>query len=260
MGSAEREGEIWSVGAETWAELQEPNFAPAYDAALDATGAAAGTVLLDAGCGAGLALVRATERGARVSGFDASEGLLEVARERLPEADLRQGDLEDLPYDDHTFDVVTAFNSVQFAEDPLAALREIARVSRSGGAAAIVTWAPLEESEMSAIFGALAALVEPPAPGQPGPFALAERGRMEELIARAGMTVREARELPLAFDYDDLDAAIRGMIATGPGTRTAAAAGAERARAALEEAFSEFVQPDRGVRLENRFRLLLASA
>ena len=56
--------------------------------------------------------------------------LLEIARERLPEADLRQGDLEALPYADDSFDAVTAFNSVQYAGDPAAALREIRRVAR----------------------------------------------------------------------------------------------------------------------------------
>jgi ubiquinone/menaquinone biosynthesis C-methylase UbiE len=46
--------------------------------------------------------------GARVSGLDASAALLGVARGQLADADLRVGDIEELPYDDATFDVVTA--------------------------------------------------------------------------------------------------------------------------------------------------------
>jgi ubiquinone/menaquinone biosynthesis C-methylase UbiE len=81
--------------------------------------------LLDVGCGSGLALQLAAKRGASVSGLDASAGLLEVARQRLAEADLRQGDVEQLPWADDSFDAATAFNAVQYATDPVQALREI---------------------------------------------------------------------------------------------------------------------------------------
>ncbi len=53
--------------------------------------------------------------GATVSGLDASDTLLEIARERAPSADFRLGDLEALPFDDDSFDVVTGFNSFQYA-------------------------------------------------------------------------------------------------------------------------------------------------
>ena len=69
-----------------------------------------------------------------VSGIDASEGLLEIARERVPEADLRLGDLQTLPYADDTFDLVTGFTSFFFADDMVAALREAGRVARPGRA------------------------------------------------------------------------------------------------------------------------------
>ena len=57
---------------------------PLYDATLDALEPLAGRALLDAGCGAGLALRLAADRGAVVSGLDASAPLLEVAREPHP--------------------------------------------------------------------------------------------------------------------------------------------------------------------------------
>lgn len=59
-------------------------------------------------------------------------GLLEVAKERAPDADLRVGDREELPYDSGTFDYVTAFNAVQYATDPRRALAQLARVAKPG--------------------------------------------------------------------------------------------------------------------------------
>jgi ubiquinone/menaquinone biosynthesis C-methylase UbiE len=113
MGSADVQGALWGAAAQDWAEVQEPTGAPIYEAAFDALGVGNGTRLLDVGCGSGYALLLAAKRGASVSGFDASAELLDVARARLAEADFRQGDLEALPYQDDTFDAVTAFNSVQ---------------------------------------------------------------------------------------------------------------------------------------------------
>ena len=75
----------------------------------------------------------AAERGAVPSGVDISPGLLGIARERLPHADLREGDMESLPFGDAAFDAVTGVNAFQFAGDPRRALREAARVARPGG-------------------------------------------------------------------------------------------------------------------------------
>ncbi|MBA3910085.1 MAG: hypothetical protein C0524_09400 [Rhodobacter sp.] len=74
----------------------------------------------------------AASRGAVVSGFDAAEALLEIARERVPGGDFRTADLEAMPFGDAVFDVVTGFNAFQFAGDPVRALSEARRVTRPG--------------------------------------------------------------------------------------------------------------------------------
>src|SRR5215212_10391565 len=106
MGSAQVQGELWDAAAANWAELQEPTGSPLWRVMFDAAGVSDGTWLLDAGCGAGGASVIAADRGAKVSGIDASPALIEIARERLPNGDFRIGDLEALPFEDATFDVV----------------------------------------------------------------------------------------------------------------------------------------------------------
>lgn len=262
MGSAEIQGAVWSAGARTWADIQEMQQAPFYEAAFDAIGVDASTKLLDAGCGAGLAMERARARGADVSGLDASAGLLEIAKERMPLVDLRQGDIEELPYDDNTFDAVTAFNAVQFAEDPTAALAQLKRVCRPGGRVAVATWAPAEENDMKPILQALGTILPEPPPGvdPPSPFALAQRGDMEARMKDAGLAVGEPIEVPTRFSYTDHETALRGMAATGPGRLAAANAGEDKAQGVLGEAFQQFVQDDGSVVLNNAFRVLPATA
>ena len=71
----------------------------------------------------------AADRGASVAGIDAAEGLIEIAAERTPEGEFRVGDLEELPWQEDSFEVVTGFSSFQFADDKVRALSEAGRVS-----------------------------------------------------------------------------------------------------------------------------------
>ena len=260
MGTAQVQGQLWGAAARDWAELAEPVQAPFFEAALDALGVAGGTRLLDAGCGAGLALMLAAERGATVSGLDASAGLLEVARERLPEADLREGELEALPYADDCFDAVTAFNSVQYASDPTAALREIRRVARPGVRVAITTWGRPEQCEMRAVLGAIGALLPPPPPGTGGAFALAAPGALEALVESAGLIAERAIDVPTPYAHDDLGTAVRAHLASGPARRAIETAGLEATREAVTAVCEQARQPDGSVRYDNVFKVLVARA
>ena len=99
--------------------MQEPTARSLFDAILEATGVGPGTAMLDVGCGAGLMCQLAAARGASVSGFDAAEPMIAVARSRVPGGDFRIGDMESLPFADNSFDIVTGVNSFQYAANPV---------------------------------------------------------------------------------------------------------------------------------------------
>ena len=65
-------GRLWGARAKDWAEIQEGQFSNAYQAVFDQCGLGADTDYCDVGCGAGMAALLASDRGARVSGLDAS--------------------------------------------------------------------------------------------------------------------------------------------------------------------------------------------
>lgn len=116
----------------------EKSLANAYyerPATLALAGDVAGRRILDAGCGAGPLFAQLRERGAVVSGVDASAGMIERARLRLgQDADLRVADLADpLPFEDDTFDDVIASLVLHYLEDWGPALAEVRRVLRPGG-------------------------------------------------------------------------------------------------------------------------------
>jgi SAM-dependent methyltransferase len=260
MGSASVQGPLWGAAARDWADITEPAQIPFYETAFDAVHVGRGTRLLDVGCGAGLALQLAVQRGATPTGIDAAAGLLQVAAERLPDADLREGDIEELPYLDDTFDAVTAFNSVQYAGNPTAAVREIKRVAKPGASVALVTWGTAEQCDMRVVMTAIGSLLPPPPPGAGGPFALAAPGAFEALVEGAGLTAERAIDVPTPYIYPDVATAVRAQLTSGPARMAINSAGRDALAAALEEAYESVTKPDGTVHLDNVFKVVVARA
>ena len=258
-GSAATEGRLWSVHADDWAQIQERQVLPAYEAALDALDVGEATRLLDVGCGAGLALRLAADRGAAVSGLDASEGLLAHARARVPGAPVVLGDLERLPFDDHSFDIVTGFNSFQFAAHPGDALAEARRVATRSGRVLVMVWAPAQQCEAAAYLVALGQLMPPPPPGAGGPFALSGEGALTELLDSAGLDVAAITDVTCEWRYPDEPTALAGLMCSGPVVGVAEHAG----ESAVRDVTATFLEPFRtangGYRIANDFRYVIGT-
>src|SRR5256884_590770 len=189
MGTGKEQAELWGPGARDWSDYNEPMCTPFYQAVLDAAGVGPGTVLLDVGCGGGFALLLAARRGATVSGLDATPALLDIARERVPAASLAVGGLEDpLPFHAGPFDPVTAFNSVQFAADPAAAVKNMSQLTRPGGLISLLVWGPPERCESGVLFAELGPLLPPSPDEAPGAIAWSQDGQLEHLAELAGLT------------------------------------------------------------------------
>jgi demethylmenaquinone methyltransferase/2-methoxy-6-polyprenyl-1,4-benzoquinol methylase len=92
-----------------------------------------GDVTLDACCGTGDLAIAAERVGARVTGLDFSERMLERARRKAPELEWISGDLLELPFTDASFDSATVGFGVRNVDDLEGALRELRRVLRPGG-------------------------------------------------------------------------------------------------------------------------------
>src|SRR5439155_14660785 len=123
---------------------------PAWDTVADLTGIAHGTTLLDVGCGSGGFCRLAAARGADVHGVDNAYHPVAVARRRLPSGDFRVAFMEDLPWERDVFDVVTAFNALQYALDIELALAEVLRVTRRGGQVAVCKYGRPQDNEFFA--------------------------------------------------------------------------------------------------------------
>jgi SAM-dependent methyltransferase len=257
--TAVNNGRLWGARHREWAEIQEPQTEAAYRAVLDRTNVGPNTSYCDVGCGSGLAAAIAAKRGAKVSGLDAAENLLAIARERTPAGDFRQGDIEDLPFENKSFDAVTGFNSFQYAGNPVVALQEARRVTKPGGHVVVMTWGPPEGMQAAALVAALKPLLPPPPPGAPGPFALSDETALRALVESAGLKPIEVNDVECFWRYKNLDEGLRGLGSAGVAVKAEENTSREALDKAHEAALAPFKRADGSYEVRAVFRWLLAS-
>jgi len=167
------------------------------------------------------------------------------------------GDLEALPYEDGRFDLVTGFNSFQYAAAPTHALREARRVIHPDGRVVAVVWGAPEHCEATGYLKALGSLLPPPPPGAPGPFALSEDGALARLLHGSGLQPIAEGDIDTVWEYADLETALRGLLAAGPAVKAIAVAGLDEVREAIGSAIEGFRRSDGRICLENRWRYVV---
>jgi len=144
----------------------------------------AGEQVLDIACGTGNTALMARARGAVVTGLDLTPELLAVARTRAAEAGYdditwKEGDAENLPFPDGTFDVVVSSCGLMFAPDQQKVADEVARVTKRGGRIAIQAWT--REGGVGRLFKITNGYVPPP-PGMPSPFEWGDQAKVKSLF------------------------------------------------------------------------------
>ena len=266
--TAASQADLWGARARDWADVLEGWNGwgiPVYRHVLERVPVGSGTRVLDVGCGAGRFCRMAADRGARVAGIDATAPLLEIARQRVPDGDFRIGDMEDLPWGDDSFDVVTGFNSFFIAGDMVRALREARRVARPGASIAISVFGRPERCQSTDVFSSLRQCAPPPPPPSPpaqhqaGP-ALHEEGVLREIATKAGLTPHETGYFEFREEYPDLETMLRGYMAAAPFVRASRAAGEDAVREALTAALRPLETSTGHCRLDDEVRYLIAIA
>ena len=259
MGSSEVQGKLWGAAARDWAELFEPTSRPIWVAMLDSAGVNQKTRFLDLGCGGGGSSVLATERGAQVAGLDAAEALINIARERVPDGDFRIGDLEELPYEDNSFDVAFASLSIMFATNPAVALGEMKRVTVLGGRVIVGIWGKPEDCEYRHILKAVVDTLPSPPPGN-GPFSHSGTGILEGMMESAGLKAIDSGEVDAPFRFADFEILWRTVSSVGPIQSAKQVVSEQELKTATMQAAEPF-QTDKGeIVLNNRFRYVTATA
>ena len=206
--------EGWGRRAVDFATLSEPSNCREYVALHHHLAVGPGDRLLDMACGSGLAVELATAVGATCSGIDASPRLIAVARDRNPDADLRAGDMRELPWPDASFDVVTSFRGI-WGTTP-EAVAEAFRVLAPGGRLGITVWGHIKRSPGAWMMEPLKLATEPKVEHQAAMVALGRPEAGEQLLADCGFVEVRRQEIPFVAEFADPETYARAISSVGP--------------------------------------------
>jgi SAM-dependent methyltransferase len=166
----------------------------------DLAGVRRGQRALDVGCGPGALTAELVSRLGpdAVSAVDPSERFVAAVRERCPGVDVRLAAAEHLPFgegeDEGTFDVTLAQLVVHFMKNPVAGLREMARVTRRGGVVAACVWDHAGGRGPLTAFWRTVRELDPSADDE-SELAGVREGHLAQLFTQAGLGVADDTEL-----------------------------------------------------------------
>lgn len=234
-------GQGWGARATEWAYLFEPYALPANDLLFDRLAVSADTRLLDVACGSGWAANVAHRRGATVSGLDASEALIAIARARTPDGDFRVGDMFALPFDEGTFDVVTSFNGIWNGCD--GALHQARRVLCVDGLLGMTHWGAFERMELMPYF--LTVLEHSPPSHQAANAVIGDTGNVVAgMLEAADFALLGQGTVDVVNEWPDVETAVRALAGAGPSVPAIESVGRETFTSALREAIAPLCDRD----------------
>lgn len=190
----------------TWAAGDFPEVArltlwPVGDRLVRRVGVGRDEDVLDIACGTGNAALRAAQAGGRTTGVDLTPELFDAGRVLATDAGVQiewvEGDAEDLPFEDESFDVVLSTFGVMFAPRHRITAREVARVLRPGGRLGLCSWTP--DGITGQMFRALGSFAPPPPPFAEPPLLWGDEDHVRRLFEGSGIVLEfDTESVPFA--------------------------------------------------------------
>ena len=249
----ERDG--YSGVAEGYAKKIALVSAQTNDAILNAVNAKTGVELLDIACGPGLLSAGAIERGATVSSLDFAPNMVAAARSRCPDADVQEGDAEDLPFDVGRFDAVVCSLGILHFPNLEVAVDEVFRVLKPGGHYAFSCWTPPDSNPlMGLVVGSIAAhgTMEIDLPAGPPLFRFGDPAECENILGNAGFEDISVTECPLHWPSASGQTFLNELHTSGARLGPMIAKQSDENRPAVERAIiqgAEKYQAPEGIRI-----------
>ncbi|HEY0061340.1 MAG TPA: class I SAM-dependent methyltransferase [Telluria sp.] len=184
-----------------------------------------GVRMLDVGCGAGQIAIPAARAGAAVTGIDIASNLIAHARERAAREGVKvqfdEGDAEQLPYPDGSFNLVVSLIGAMFAPRPDLVAAELLRVCERGGRLAMANWTP--QGHVGQMFKIIAGYV-PPSPLMVSPLKWGDEDSVRERLGAGTSTLALVRKTyPMQYPFPPAEVAEFFFSYYGPTLRALAA-------------------------------------
>jgi ubiquinone/menaquinone biosynthesis C-methylase UbiE len=224
--------------------------APAYDRFMgryssqlapllaDFAGVEAGTRVLDVGCGPGALTAELARRlgAAHVAGIDPSASFVDACRARLPEADIKLGPAEQLPWGDATFDSALSQLVLSFVANADQVAQEMRRVVRARGTLGACMWLEGPALQMGQLFWQSVATVDPAVEVRESGMPFRKPGDIANLWRRTGLRDVEEAFLEVRCVYQNFDDFWEPIVTSAGSIGAYMAAADDDRRSAIREA------------------------
>jgi SAM-dependent methyltransferase len=196
----------FAVGADAYDRFMGRYSVPLAPQLADVAGVAAGQRVLDVGCGPGALTAELVRRlgPAAVSAVDPSEPFVAAVRQRHPGVGVQRAAAERLPFGDQAFDAALAQLVVHFMADPVAGLREMARVTRGHGVVAACVWDHAGGHGPHSLFWEAARELDPDVADERR-LAGAREGHLSQLFQAAGLREIEESALSVSVEHPSFE-------------------------------------------------------
>jgi ubiquinone/menaquinone biosynthesis C-methylase UbiE len=213
--------------AENSTEAYERVFGPitrqAVDQLLDAAGVGSETRMLDVATGPGYVAAKAWSRGARALGVDRSPQMLDRARQLNPQIHFQEGDAEQLPFTDSSFDAVVANFCLLHVGRPEKVVSELSRVLIPQARMALTVWGPPDRARLFGLvpeaLRAAGATIPAEIPQGPDFFRFSSDKEFSQLLSSAGLYEVAVRTIEFEHHIPDVAHLWHGMLHGGVRTR-----------------------------------------
>lgn len=237
-------GPLFGARARAWADTWEGSQGwgtRVYKHVLHGADIGSGTTVLDCGCGAGRFVRLAVERGADVAGIDAASELVEIAARRSPQADLRVGDFEVLPWPDGSFDVVMRLGSTS-GENSAISGANTCGIPESASRVGTTTHTRPRHTRRASPRAITWSSANWKVLKLSGMFALSAPGKLEEVLAMARMSPCSDDTIEATVVFPDAAAAVRAFLSAGATALAIRHSGQPAVEKAVYDALDPFIE------------------
>lgn len=213
-------------------------------AAADVT---AGASFLEVACGTAAVAAAAQAQGASASATDLSSEMATLGKQRHPQIDIREADVEHQPFADEIFDCVVCSFGIGHFPYPERAAAECARVLRRGGRLAIAWWDAPEKMRLQGLFresiGEVGVKPPPDVPAGNAMLRFTDPTELRKLLEGAGLNDVRIEEHSTAHRVPDVETLWRGGLGSFAVTGSAVAHQDTATQARIRQAFERRAQP-----------------
>jgi len=251
----ETQTKTWGARARDWSEYQEIQAKPLYESILNRCNIQSYTNFLDVGCGTGLLCQMAAERGARVSGLEASETTMKIANERVPNGSFILGDMANLPFEDFSFDIVTGVDTFQIHKEPYLVLDEAVRVTKRGGRLVIGVFGKPEDCGTMEYIHEVVSLAN--IDYNFDPFTFSGDGELEAFAREAGLTPLTNVTVDSAWIYPDEETMLFALLSPGIAVMAIQNYGMDKVKDTIRKTMAPFKTSSKGYHVPHSRRYLM---